>query len=52
MLEIRAIMNSPVEDIFGFKTCCGFRAWRRPRQMKIQGHLLWRFMSKIGASAP
>jgi hypothetical protein len=25
MLEIRFIMNSPVEDIFAFKTCCGLK---------------------------
>ncbi len=27
MLEIRIIMNSPVEDILAFKTCCGLRMW-------------------------
>ncbi len=27
MLEIKAIMNSPVEDIFAFKTCCGARTF-------------------------
>ena len=26
MLEIKPIMNSSVEDIFAFKTCCGVRA--------------------------
>ncbi|MBI5585265.1 MAG: hypothetical protein HY892_15745 [Deltaproteobacteria bacterium] len=25
MLEIRLIMNSTVEDIFAFKTCCGLK---------------------------
>jgi hypothetical protein len=25
MLEIRFIMNSPVADIFAFKTCCGLK---------------------------
>jgi hypothetical protein len=25
MLEIRLIMNSAVEDIFAFKTCCGLK---------------------------
>ena len=25
LLEIRFIMNSPVEDIFAFKTCCGLK---------------------------
>jgi hypothetical protein len=27
VLEIRPIFNSCVEDIFGFKTCCGARAF-------------------------
>jgi hypothetical protein len=27
MLEIRFIMNSPVEDIFAFKTCCGLKVF-------------------------
>ena len=27
MLEIQLIMNSPVEDIFGFKTCCGAKTF-------------------------
>ncbi len=27
MLEIHPIMNSAVEEIFGFKTCCGLRAF-------------------------
>ncbi|MEW6263126.1 MAG: hypothetical protein AB1641_08595 [Thermodesulfobacteriota bacterium] len=27
MLAIKTIMNSPVADIFAFKTCCGTRAF-------------------------
>jgi hypothetical protein len=27
VLEIRPIMNSAVEEILGFKTCCGMRAF-------------------------
>jgi hypothetical protein len=27
MLEIRPIMNSAVEEILGFKTCCGMRTF-------------------------
>ena len=26
MLKIEAVINSAVEDIFGFKTCCGVRS--------------------------
>ena len=36
MLEIRAIMNSPVEDIFGFKTCCGFRAYDQNLEIHVK----------------
>jgi hypothetical protein len=36
MLEIRAIMNSAVEDIFGFKTCCGFRAYDQNLEIQIK----------------
>jgi len=27
MIDIRATMNSPVEEILAFKTCCGVRAF-------------------------
>ncbi len=27
MLEIRLIMDSPIEEILGFKTCCGLRTF-------------------------
>jgi hypothetical protein len=36
MLEIRAIMNSPVEDIFGFKTCCGLRAFDQNLEIHVK----------------
>jgi hypothetical protein len=34
-LQIRAIMNSPVEDIFGFKTCCGMRVFDQNLEILI-----------------
>ncbi|MDQ1335421.1 MAG: hypothetical protein QG552_2371 [Thermodesulfobacteriota bacterium] len=36
MLEIIAIMNSAVEDIFGFKTCCGVRAFDQNLEILIK----------------
>jgi hypothetical protein len=36
MLEIRAIMNSPVEDILGFKTCCGLRAFDQNLEIHVK----------------
>jgi hypothetical protein len=34
-LQISAIMNSPVEDIFGFKTCCGMRVFDQNLEIQI-----------------
>jgi hypothetical protein len=34
-LQIRAIMNSPVEDIFGFRTCCGMRVFDQNLEILI-----------------
>lgn len=35
MLEIRAIMNTPVEEIFAFKTCCGVRAFDQNLEIHV-----------------
>jgi hypothetical protein len=35
MLEIRALMNSPVEEIFAFKTCCGVRAFDQNLEIHV-----------------
>ncbi|MEW5721555.1 MAG: hypothetical protein AB1896_00495 [Thermodesulfobacteriota bacterium] len=35
MLEIKPIMNSPVEDILNFKTCCGTRAFDQNLEILI-----------------
>lgn len=35
MLKIRAIMDSPVEDIFAFKTCCGVRAFDQNLEIHV-----------------
>jgi hypothetical protein len=37
-LEIRAIMNSSVEDIFAFKTCCGMRVYDQNLEIQITNH--------------
>jgi urease beta subunit len=34
-LEIQPIMNSAVEEIFGFKTCCGMRAFDLNLEIRI-----------------
>ena len=36
MLHIRPIMNSPVEDIFAFKGCCGIRAYDQNLEIHIE----------------
>jgi len=36
MLEISPIMNSAVEDIFGFKTCCGMRAFDQNLEIHVR----------------
>ncbi len=36
MLEINANMNSAVEDIFAFKTCCGARAFDQNLEILIK----------------
>lgn len=36
MLEISAIMNSAVEEIFAFKTCCGARAFDQNLEILIR----------------
>jgi hypothetical protein len=43
MLEIRFIMNSPVEDIFAFKTCCGLKMF----DQNLEIHLINRGTSSI-----
>ena len=35
MLEIRPIMDSAVEEIFGFKTCCGMRAFDQNLEIHV-----------------
>jgi hypothetical protein len=35
MLEIRAIMNSSCEDILGFRTCCGIRAFEQNLEIHV-----------------
>jgi len=46
-LDIRPIMNSAVEDIFAFKTCCGVRAFDQNLEFLItnQGKRLIRIPS-------
>ncbi|MBC8417555.1 MAG: hypothetical protein KJ573_03785 [Proteobacteria bacterium] len=36
MLAIHPIMNSAVEDIFGFKTCCGMRAFDQNLEIHVK----------------
>ena len=36
MLEIRAIMNSPMEEILAFKTCCSLRAFDQNLEILIK----------------
>jgi len=36
MLEISAVMNSGVEDIFAFKTCCGVRVFDQNLEILIR----------------
>lgn len=36
MLEIRPIMNSCVEEIFGFKTCCGLTMFDQNLEIHVQ----------------
>jgi len=36
MLEIRVIMDSPVEQIFGFKTCCGLKVFDQNLEIQIK----------------
>jgi len=38
MLEILPIMNSSVEDIFAFKTCCGLRAFDQNLEIHVTNH--------------
>ena len=35
MLKIKAIMNSGVEDVFNFKTCCGIRAFDQNLEIRL-----------------
>lgn len=35
MLQIKPIMNSCVEDVFGFKTCCGIRAYDQNLEIHV-----------------
>jgi hypothetical protein len=35
MLEIRFLMNSPVEDIFAFKTCCGLKMFDQNLEIQL-----------------
>jgi hypothetical protein len=43
MLEIRFIMNSPVEDIFAFKSCCGLKMF----DQNLEIHLINRGQSTV-----
>lgn len=36
MLEIQLIMNSSVEEILGFKTCCGLKAFDRNLEILVR----------------
>ena len=36
MFEISAFMNSAVEDIFAFKTCCGMRAFDQNLEIHVK----------------
>ena len=36
MLEIKAIMNSPVEDILAFKTCCGLKMFDQNLEIHVR----------------
>lgn len=36
MLEIRIIMNSAVEEIFAFKTCCGARSFDQNLEIHLK----------------
>ena len=36
MLEIRAIMNSSVEDVLSFKTCCSIRVWDQNLEIHVR----------------
>ncbi len=36
MLEIQTVMNSPVADIFAFKTCCGARVFDQNLEVLIR----------------
>jgi len=36
MLEIKPLMNSEVEDIFAFKTCCGARAFDQNLEIHLK----------------
>lgn len=35
MLRIKPIMDSCVEDVFGFKTCCGVRAFDQNLELQV-----------------
>lgn len=34
-LEVRAVMNSAVEEVFGFRSCCGMRAFDQNLEIRI-----------------
>ncbi len=36
MLEIRPIMNSSIEDVFAFKTCCSIRVWDQNLEIQLK----------------
>ena len=36
MLKIHPIFNSPVEEIFGFKTCCNIRAFDQNLEIQLR----------------
>lgn len=38
MLEIRAMMNSSVEAVLNFKTCCGARAFDQNLEIHVHNH--------------
>jgi len=35
MLKIRMIMNSPVEDVFAFRTCCGAKVFDQNLEIQV-----------------
>ena len=36
MIEIKAIMNSPSEDVLSFRTCCSIRVWDQNLEIHVR----------------